>query len=132
MELSYARDLLATAGQGGGVGYLLKDRVTDVDELADALQRINSGGTVLDPEVVSALFVGNGNGRDSLQELSSREREVMGLIAEGRSNAGIGKQLVISAGAVEKHISSIFTKLDLPPSSEDHRRVLAVLSWLPK
>ncbi|ABY24460.1 two-component response regulator [Renibacterium salmoninarum ATCC 33209] len=100
--------------------------------MADALQRINSGGTVLDPEVVSALFVGNGNGRDSLQELSSREREVMGLIAEGRSNAGIGKQLVISAGAVEKHISSIFTKLDLPPSSEDHRRVLAVLSWLPK
>lgn len=132
VELSYARDLLATAGQGGGVGYLLKDRVTDVDELADALQRINSGGTVLDPEVVSALFVGNGNGRDSLQELSSREREVMGLIAEGRSNAGIGKQLVISAGAVEKHISSIFTKLDLPPSSEDHRRVLAVLSWLRK
>lgn len=130
VELSYARDLLATAGRGGGVGYLLKDRVADVDELADALQRINTGGTVLDPEVVSALFLGNGNGPGSLRELSAREREVMSLIAEGRSNTAIGKELVISAGAVEKHISSIFMKLDLTPSAEDHRRVLAVLTWL--
>lgn len=128
VELTYARDLLATVGQGRGVGYLLKDRVTDVDELAEALGRIQAGGTVLDPEVVSALFAGNGRG--PLRELTAREREVMGLIAEGRSNSAIGDELVISAGAVEKHISSIFTKLDLPPSTEGHRRVLAVLTWL--
>jgi len=128
VELAYARDLLATAGAGRGVGYLLKDRVTDVDELADALQRVHAGGTVLDPEVVSALFAGNAKG--PLHDLTAREREVMGLIAEGRSNAAISEQLVVSSGAVEKHISSIFAKLDLPPSAEDHRRVLAVLTWL--
>lgn len=129
VELSYARDLLATAANGGGIGYLLKDRVTDVDELVEAVGRIHSGGTVLDPEVVSALFV-NTSTRSAIHALTEREREVMGLIAEGRSNTAIGEQLVVSAGAVEKHISSIFNKLDLPPSPEDHRRVLAVLSWL--
>ncbi|WP_394940807.1 response regulator [Psychromicrobium sp. YIM B11713] len=129
VELSYARDLLSTAASSGGIGYLLKDRVTDVDELADAVNRIHSGGTVLDPEVIAALF-NNNRSRSGVEALTERERQVMALIAEGRSNAAIGQHLTLSAGAVEKHISSIFSKLDLPPSSEDHRRVLAVLSWL--
>lgn len=132
VELSYAKDLLATASGEGGIGYLLKDRVSDLDELVDAVERIHDGGTVLDPEVVSALFntSSNSSARNSVESLTEREREVMGLIAEGRSNAAISKHLVVSAGAVEKHISSIFSKLELPPSSVDHRRVLAVLSWL--
>ena len=126
VEESYASDLLTA---GGGVGYLLKDRVSKLADLSDALQRVVDGGTVLDPEVVSALFA-HRRRRDPLAELSPREREVMALMAEGRTNTAIGRTLVISQGAVEKHISSIFTKLGLPPSGDDHRRVMAVLTWL--
>jgi DNA-binding NarL/FixJ family response regulator len=126
VEESYASDLLTG---GGGVGYLLKDRVAKLADLSDALDRVVAGGTVLDPEVVSALFA-NRRRRDPLGELSPREREVLGLMAEGRTNTAIGRTLVITQGGVEKHISSIFTKLGLPPSSDDHRRVIAVLTWL--
>lgn len=126
VEESYASDLLAA---GGGVGYLLKDRVSRLADLSDALTRVVEGGTVLDPEVVSALF-SHRRRRDPLGELSPREREVLGLMAEGRTNTAIGRELVITHGAVEKHISSIFSKLDLPPSGDDHRRVIAVLKWL--
>jgi DNA-binding NarL/FixJ family response regulator len=123
VEESYASDLLAA---GGGVGHLLKDRVS---ELSDALNRVATGGTVLDPEVVSALLM-HRHRRDPLGALSPREREVLGLMAEGRTNTAIGRTLVITPGAVEKHISSIFGKLGLAPSGDDHRRVLAVLTWL--
>ncbi|QJY47636.1 response regulator transcription factor [Pseudonocardia broussonetiae] len=126
VEETYAADLL---GGGGGVGYLLKDRVARLDDLADALRRVVDGGTVLDPEVVSALFARRRR-RDPLETLSPREREVLGLMAEGRTNAAIGRALVVGQGAVEKHISSIFGKLGLPPSGDDHRRVMAVLTWL--
>ncbi len=126
VEESYASDLLSG---GGGVGYLLKDRVAKLADLSDALERVVAGGTVLDPEVVSALFAQRRR-RDPLDALSPREREVLGLMAEGRTNTAIGRTLVISQGAVEKHITSIFTKLDLPPSGDDHRRVIAVLTWL--
>jgi DNA-binding NarL/FixJ family response regulator len=126
VEESYASDLLAG---GGGVGYLLKDRVARLTDLSDALERVVAGGTVLDPEVVTALFAQRRR-RDPLQALSPRERDVLGLMAEGRTNTAIGRILVIGQGAVEKHISSIFTKLDLPPSGDDHRRVIAVLTWL--
>ncbi len=126
VEESYATDLLEA---GGGVGYLLKDRVSRLADLSDALTRVAAGGTVLDPEVVSALLTKRRR-RDPLAELSPREREVLGLMAEGRTNTAIGRIMVITQGAVEKHISSIFTKLGLPPSSDDHRRVMAVLAWL--
>jgi DNA-binding NarL/FixJ family response regulator len=126
VEESYAADLL---GAGGGVGYLLKDRVARLEDLSDALERIVGGGTVLDPEVVSALFARRRR-RDPLETLSPREREVLGLMAEGRTNLAIGRALVVGQGAVEKHISAIFTKLALPPSGDDHRRVLAVLHYL--
>lgn len=126
VEESYASDLLAA---GGGVGYLLKDRVSKLSELSDALNRVAAGGTVLDPEVVSALLT-HRHRRDPLGALSPREREVLGLMAEGRTNTAIGRTLMITPGAVEKHISSIFGKLGLPPSGDDHRRVLAVLTWL--
>jgi DNA-binding NarL/FixJ family response regulator len=126
VEESYASDLLSG---GGGVGYLLKDRVSRLSDLSDALERVVSGGTVLDPEVVSALFA-HRRRQDPLEALSPREREVLGLMAEGRTNTAIGRTLVVSQGAVEKHISSIFTKLGLPPSEDDHRRVMAVLAWL--
>ncbi len=126
VEESYASDLLAA---GGGVGYLLKDRVSKLADLSDALARIVEGGTVLDPEVVSALF-SQRHRRDPLAELSPREREVLALMAEGRTNTAIGRALVVTQGAVEKHISSIFSKLGLPPSTDDHRRVVAVLTWL--
>ena len=123
VEVSYAQDLL---GAGGGVGDLLKDRVTRLDDLADALARVTAGGTVLDPEVVSALFAR----RDPRASLTAREREVLALVAEGRANGAIGRTLTLSQGAVEKHISSIFDKLGLArDSSDDHRRVLAVLAW---
>jgi DNA-binding NarL/FixJ family response regulator len=125
VEESYAGDLLAT---GGGVGYLLKDRVADLDELSDALARVATGGTVLDPTVVAQLFAGRR--ARPVQRLTAREREVLGLMAQGRTNAAIGRALVITPKAVEKHVSSIFDKLDLPPSGDDHRRVLAVLTWL--
>jgi DNA-binding NarL/FixJ family response regulator len=126
VEESYASDLLTA---GGGVGYLLKDRVSKLAELSDALNRVAAGGTVLDPEVVSALLT-HRHRRDPLGALSPREREVLGLMAEGRTNTAIGRTLMITPGAVEKHISSIFGKLGLPPSDDDHRRVLAVLTWL--
>ncbi|MGC0422238.1 response regulator [Embleya sp. AB8] len=126
VEESYAGDLLA---DGGGVGYLLKDRVSRLDELSDALTRVAAGGTVLDSEVVSALFARR-HRNDPLGALTPREREVLGLMAEGRRNSAIGRSLGLSAGTVEKHISAIFDKLALPPSSDDHRRVLAVLAWL--
>ncbi|SFM90857.1 two component transcriptional regulator, LuxR family [Pseudonocardia ammonioxydans] len=126
VEESYATDLLEA---GGGVGYLLKDRVSKLADLSDALTRVAAGGTVLDPEVVSALLTRRRR-RDPLAELSPREREVLELMAQGRTNTAIGRLMVITQGAVEKHISSIFTKLGLPPSSDDHRRVMAVLAWL--
>jgi DNA-binding NarL/FixJ family response regulator len=126
VEESYATDLLEA---GGGVGYLLKDRVSKLADLSDALTRVAAGGTVLDPEVVSALLTKRRR-KDPLAELSPREREVIGLMAEGRTNTAIGRIMVITQGAVEKHISSIFTKLGLPPSGDDHRRVMAVLAWL--
>lgn len=126
VEESYASDLMADGA--GGVGYLLKDRVAALDELSDALTRVASGGTALDPEVVAQLFARRRS--DPLDALSPREREVLELMGQGRTNAAIARKLVVTEGAVEKHIASIFTKLDLPPSHDDHRRVLAVLAWL--
>jgi DNA-binding NarL/FixJ family response regulator len=127
VEERYATELLS--GDTGGVGYLLKDRVADVSEFLDAARRVGSGGTVLDPEVVAQLLA-RSRRRDPIDRLSSREREVLSLMAEGRTNGAIATSLVISDGAVEKHISNIFAKLDLPPTEHDHRRVLAVLKWL--
>ena len=128
VERSYATELLAQAGSSGGVGYLLKDRIMDVADFVDAVRRVGGGGTALDPEVVSQLL-GRGDDR-RLTALTPREREVLGLMAEGRSNTGIAAVLVLTVGAVEKHIASIFQKLRLPPSESDHRRVLAVLAYL--
>jgi DNA-binding NarL/FixJ family response regulator len=127
VEEQYSRELIV--GSAVGVGYLLKDRIADVAEFLDALERVASGGAALDPEVVSQILARSVR-VDPLSRLSPREREVMALIAEGRSNGSIAAQLVISDGAVEKHVSNIFMKLDLPPSEGDHRRVLAVLRWL--
>jgi DNA-binding NarL/FixJ family response regulator len=127
IETRYAADLLAE--DAAGIGYLLKDRVADVSDFVEALVRVASGGTALDPEVVTQL-VGRSRRTDSLSGLSGREREVLSLMAEGRSNSAIATALVISEGAVEKHVANIFTKLDLPPSQSDHRRVLAVLRFL--
>jgi len=126
VEVSYADDLLAD--RAGAVGYLLKDRVADVAEFLDNLKRVADGGTVLDPEVVAQLVVRRG--RVPLDSLTTREREVLSLMAEGRSNGAIAKALVVTDGAVEKHVKNIFTKLDLPPDDEQHRRVLAVLTYL--
>lgn len=126
VEESYAADLLADGG--GGVGYLLKDRVAALADLTDALERVTSGGTVVDPEVVAQLFARRR--KDPLDTLTAREREVLALMAEGRTNAAIARTLVITEGAVEKHISSILTKLDLSSSADHHRRVMAVLAWL--
>jgi DNA-binding NarL/FixJ family response regulator len=127
VETRYAAELLATSSSG--VGYLLKDRVADVGEFVEALTRVAAGGTALDPEVVSQLLGASRRG-DALAVLTPREREVLGLMAEGRTNAAIARQLVVTDRAVEKHVANIFTKLDLPPSGEDHRRVLAVLRYL--
>jgi DNA-binding NarL/FixJ family response regulator len=127
VEERYATDLLA--GDTAGVGYLLKDRVADVSDFLDAVRRVGTGGTALDPEVVAQLLA-RARRRDPLALLTPREREVLGLMAEGRSNMAIAQALVVSDGAVEKHVSNIFTKLDLPPTDHDHRRVLAVLRWL--
>ncbi|HKF00192.1 MAG TPA: response regulator transcription factor [Actinomycetes bacterium] len=127
IETRYAARLLA--GNASGVGYLLKDRVADVAEFTDALARVAAGGTALDPEVVSQLL-GAGRHAHGLAALTPREREVLSLMAEGRSNAGIAATLVISAGVVEKHVASIFGKLGLPPTEGDNRRVLAVLRFL--
>ncbi|MGV3731908.1 MAG: response regulator [Microcella sp.] len=125
VEVAYAQELLA-AGTGG-VGYLLKDRVVSLDEVRDALERVAAGGTVLDPEVVTQLMARR---VDPLQSLTAREREVLELMAQGRTNAAIAGTLFIGVGAVEKHISSIFGKLGLDDAAGDHRRVLAVLAWL--
>jgi DNA-binding NarL/FixJ family response regulator len=127
VERQYASELLADGA--GGVGYLLKDRVADVREFVDALRRVAAGGTALDPEVVAQLMVRRRRD-DRLAELTPREREVLDAMAEGRTNAGIAAKLTITEGAAEKHISSIFGKLDLPDSASDHRRVLAVLAYL--
>jgi DNA-binding NarL/FixJ family response regulator len=127
VEERYAGELLAT--EGNGVGYLLKDRVADVREFLDALTRVGGGGTALDPEVVAQLLA-RSRRQDPLERLTPREREVLSLMAEGRSNAAIAEALVVSDGAVEKHVTSIFSKLDLLPTEQDHRRVLAVLRWL--
>ena len=126
IETRYATRLLA--GDAAGVGYLLKDRVADVAEFADAVARVAGGGTALDPEVVSQLVRSSHAG--GLAELTAREREVLALMAEGRSNAGIAAALVVSASVVEKHVASIFGKLGLPPSEADNRRVLAVLRYM--
>jgi DNA-binding NarL/FixJ family response regulator/class 3 adenylate cyclase len=127
VESAYALELLGENAEG--VGYLLKDRVSDVDEFAAAVRRVGEGGSALDPAVVSQL-VGRRRRDDPLEELTPREREVLGLMAEGRSNQAIAERLVITLRAVEKHVTSIFSKLRLPASAEDHRRVLAVLTYL--
>ncbi|WP_030233573.1 response regulator [Streptomyces sp. NRRL S-350] len=126
VEERYAADLLAT--NTSGVGYLLKQRVANVDDFVEALQRVAEGGTALDPEVVAQLLVRRH--RDPLEKLTPRERDVLGLMAEGRSNAAIAAALVVSDSAVAKHINSILTKLDLPPAEDSHRRVMAVLRFL--
>jgi DNA-binding NarL/FixJ family response regulator len=127
VEERYATELLA--GSTRGVGYLLKDRVADIDEFIDALHRVAAGGTALDPEVVGQLLA-RSRRVDPLATLTAREQDVMRLMAEGRSNAAIAEALVVSSGAVEKHVTNIFLKLDLSPDDQDHRRVLAVLQFL--
>jgi DNA-binding NarL/FixJ family response regulator len=127
VEQAYAEELLAD--RGGGIGYLLKDRVMHVADFLEAVRRVADGGTALDPDVVAQLF--SRRRRDGpLERLTPREREVLALMAEGRSNSGIADALVLTVGAVEKHVQSILSKLDLPQSSTDHRRVLAVLAYL--
>jgi len=127
VEESSALELLSD--DAAGIGYLLKDRVSDVERFTDAVRRVGEGGSALDPEVVSRLL-GRRRREDPLEALSPREREVLGLMAEGRSNHAIAEALVVTERAVEKHVTSIFTKLSLPPTVEDHRRVLAVLAYL--
>jgi DNA-binding NarL/FixJ family response regulator len=127
VEPTYATELLADGR--GGIGYLLKDRIMDVADFLDAVRRVAEGGTALDPEVVAALLGGR-KPDDPLERLTPREREVLGLMAEGRSNAAIAQELVLTVGAVEKHIANIFMKLGLAQSETDHRRVLAVLAYV--
>jgi DNA-binding NarL/FixJ family response regulator len=127
VERQYATELLADGA--GGVGYLLKDRVGDIREFMDALHRVARGGTALDAEVVAQLMVRN-RADDPLSALTPREREVLAAMAEGRTNVGVARLLSISEGATEKHISNIFGKLELPDTQDDHRRVLAVLTYL--
>ncbi len=127
VEEGYALDLV---GEGtGGVGYLLKDRVADVDRFAESVRQVAGGGSALDPEVVAGLL-GRRRRDDPLEEITPREREVLELMAEGRSNSAIAGQMVITERAVEKHVTSIFGKLGLSPAAEDHRRVLAVLTYI--
>ncbi|MPY64831.1 response regulator transcription factor [Streptomyces spongiae] len=126
VQRAYAAELL-DSGDGSGVGYLLKDRVGQVEEFVDALGEVASGGTVVDPEVVRQLLRRR---RDPLERLTPREREVLALVAQGRSNGAIARELVVTEAAVGKHIGSILAKLDLPPADETHRRVLAVLAFL--
>jgi len=125
VEQAFAAELLATGTEG--LGYLLKDRVADVSEFRDAARRVGARGTALDPEVVAQLLA---RSRHPLDRLTPREKEVLALMAEGHSNQGIARRLVVSDGAVEKHVGSVFTKLDLPPTDSTNRRVLAVLRWL--
>lgn len=129
VELTYATELLAGASTGAGVGYLLKDRVSRFEDFADAIRRVAAGDAVIDPDVVSQLLANRGTA-DPVASLSPREFEVLALMAQGRTNGAIAHGLVVSSGAVEKHISSIFSKLGLHQSGADHRRVLAVLSYL--
>ena len=124
VERVYARELLSS-GQGG-IGYLLKDRVGDVGTFVESLARVAAGGTVLDPQVVSAVLAR----QEPVERLTARERDVLGLMAEGRSNAAIAAALVVTEKAIGKHVNNIFTKLDLPVAPDDNRRVLAVLAWL--
>jgi DNA-binding NarL/FixJ family response regulator len=126
VQRAYASELL-DSGDGTGVGYLLKDRIGQVEQFVDALREVADGGTVVDPEVVRQLLRRR---RDPLERLTPREREVLALIAEGKSNGAIARELVVSEAAVGKHIGGILTKLDLPPAEETHRRVLAVLAYL--
>ncbi|MGI3230659.1 response regulator [Streptomyces sp. GTA36] len=126
VQRTYAAELL-DSGDGSGIGYLLKDRVGQVEEFVEALHKVADGGTVVDPEVVRQLLRRR---RDPLEQLTPREREVLALIAEGRSNGAIAKELVVSEAAIGKHIGNILTKLDLPPTDKTHRRVLAVLTYL--
>jgi DNA-binding NarL/FixJ family response regulator len=127
VEQLYARELLAEGT--GGIGYLLKDRVFDSDQFVEAIRRVAAGGTAMDPEVIARLIARNTD-NDAVSALSRRERDVLGLMAEGRSNAAIGQQLVISERAVAKHTASIFLRLGLQQSEDDNRRVLAVLAYL--
>lgn len=127
VEQLYARELLADGA--GGIGYLLKDRVSSTDEFLDAVRRVAAGSTAMDPAVISRLLARNAKDKP-LARLTQREQEVLALMAEGRSNAAIAQRLVIGEGAVGKHIASIFVKLDLPPSDSDNRRVRAVLTYL--
>jgi DNA-binding NarL/FixJ family response regulator len=127
VEEAYALELFADGADG--LGYLLKDRVADLDRFVESVRRVGEGGSALDPEVVGRLL-GRRRRTDQLEPLSPREREVLALMAEGRSNAGIAEHLVVTERAVEKHVTSIFTKLGLTPAAEDHRRVLAVLTYL--
>ena len=127
VETRYAADLLAS--RSGGVGYLLKDRVANVSEFADAIARVAAGGTALDPEVVAGLLNASRHA-SALEALTAREHGVLALMAEGRSNSAIAERLAVTERAVEKHISNILSKLNLPPSDSDHRRVLAVLAYL--
>jgi DNA-binding NarL/FixJ family response regulator len=126
-EEAYAAELLADSAEG--VGYLLKDRVTDVERFADAVRRVGEGGSALDPEVVAGL-IGRRRAGDPLEALTPREREVLALMAEGRSNVGIARELVVTERAVEKHVGNILAKLGIPGTDTDHRRVLAVLAYL--
>lgn len=127
VEETYARELLAA--DASGIGYLLKDRVADVEDFVAAVRRVADGGSALDPQVVSTML-GRTGGDDPLAPLTAREREVLELMAEGRSNAAVAERMVVTERAVEKHVTSIFAKLDLPPTADDHRRVLAVLRYL--
>jgi DNA-binding NarL/FixJ family response regulator len=127
VEQLYARELLADGN--GGIGYLLKDRVLDADQFIDAVKRVAEGGTAMDPQVIAALLA-RPSVRTPLEELTPREHEVLGLMAEGRSNAAIAAKLVVTERGVAKHTANIFTKLNLPPSDDDNRRVLAVIAYL--
>lgn len=127
VEQLYARELLSDGS--GAVGYLLKDRVANVEQFVDAVRRVAAGGTAMDPEVVSQLLARNA-GSEPMHRLTPREREVLGLMAEGRSNVAIASKLYVTDKAVAKHTNNIFAKLDLPPSTDDNRRVLAVLTYL--
>jgi DNA-binding NarL/FixJ family response regulator len=129
VESVYTSELLASSGEGG-VGYLLKERVGDVRGFLDSIERVAAGGTALDRAVVAELVHARDGGGGVFADLTPREREVMELMAEGKTNAAIARAMVVQPGAVEKHISSIFSKLDLPASNDDHRRVLAVLAFL--
>jgi DNA-binding NarL/FixJ family response regulator len=128
VETAYASELIAE--NTAGIGYLLKERIGDVRAFLDALQRVAAGGTVIDREVVTQMLAPHANSGNGLARLTAREREVLQLMAEGRSNAAIADTLVVTPGAVEKHITGIFAKLDLPACDDNHRRVLAVLAYL--